>query len=387
MTLNFKHIIKRVSVSIPLCLLLFTLVNLPSNAQKKPGAKKKYVIIGYVGGYKGFIDTTLVDARKLTIINYAFVNVQQNRAVLSKPVSDSVNLRYLAGLKKINPDLKIMISIGGWTWSGNFSDAVLSDTSRQAFAASALAIVQKYNLDGVDIDWEYPAMNGNGNIHRPEDKENYTLMFQALRQDLDQLGQQTGKRLLLSTAAGGFKSFLQHTEMDKAQQYLDYINLMTYDYFPDSAGIAVHHTSLYGSKKYPNPENADRAVNDFVAAGVPKNKLVIGIAFYGHSYQTADTIQNGLGRKVVHEMHSGGYTFTKDSLVNKKGFIYYRDDDAKAAYLFNPTTSQFVTFDDEWSVKNKCQYIKDNGMAGVMFWEYASDKKEYLLKEIDSDLK
>jgi len=86
-------------------------------------------------------------------------------------------------------------------------------------------------------------------------------------------------------------------------------------------------------------------------------------------------------------MRGGGYTFIKDSLITNKAFKYYRDEDAKAPYLFNADTKQFVTFDDEWSVKNKCQYVKDNGMAGVMFWEYSSDKKEYLLKEINHDLK
>jgi len=382
MKLDFTRAQNKVYACAILCWFLLIGINTIAHAQKK------YVIIGYVGGYRGFIDTNMVDARKLTIINYAFVNVQNNRATLSHLVSDSVNLRYLAGLKKRNPDLKIMISIGGWTWSGNFSDAVLSDTSRQAFAASAVAIVKKYQLDGVDIDWEYPDQNGNGNIHRPVDKQNYTLMFQALRQDLDQLQKQTKQKYLLSTAAGGFKGFLQHTEMDKAQQYLDYINLMTYDYFPDSLNVAVHHTALYGSKKYNATEYSDRAVNDFVAAGVPRSKLVIGIAFYGHSYQTADTLHNGLGSKVVRQMRAGGgYTFIKDSLITNKSFKYYRDNDAQAPYLFNNSTNQFVTFDDEWSVKNKCQYVKDNGMAGVMFWEYANDKKEYLLKEINSDLK
>src|ERR1700744_1639214 len=193
-------------------------------------AQNTPVIIGYVGGYKGLINVN-VSPKKLSIINYAFVDVKDNRAWLHREATDTINFRTLNELKKQNPALKVMISIGGWTWSGKFSDAVLTDTARAAFAASAADIVRKYDLDGVDIDWEYPGRPGlEGNVYRPEDKQNYTLMFRDLRHALDSIKQQTHKNYLLTTAAGGFATFLDNTEMGKAQQYLDYINLMTYDF-------------------------------------------------------------------------------------------------------------------------------------------------------------
>jgi len=322
----------------------------------------------------------------LTIINYAFVDVQHNRAWLTNRRTDTNNFKYLVSLKRDNPKLKVLISIGGWTWSKHFSDAVLTDTSRQAFAASAVALIRKYHLDGIDIDWEYPAIQGDSNTVRPVDQQNYTLMFQALRQGLDSVEHETGKKMLLTAAVGGFKGFIRHTEMDKVAQYLNYINLMTYDYQRDS--MAVHHTNLYASKNYTSSENADEAVTDFAAAGVPLSKLVIGVAFYGHSANVADNSRFGLGTKTVKGpyMHLGGYTFIKDSLTNRKGFKYYKDRDAKAPYLYNPQTKQFITYDDEWSVKNKCRYVRKKDMGGVMFWEYDNDKKEYLLNEIDRDL-
>jgi len=364
-----------------LCLLV---LNLTVHAQ---GAKhKKYVVIGYVGGYQGLVDTSLVNADKLTHINYAFVDVQNNRARLTNLKTDSTNFRNLNRLKLKNPDLKILISIGGWTWSGNFSDAALSDTSRKAFAASAVDIIKKYGLDGVDIDWEYPAQRGAGNKFRPEDKQNYTLMFKALREELDQAEKNTGKKLLLTTAVGGFKRFLDLTEMGRAQVYLNYINLMTYDYFQDSLGIAVHHTNLYGSKKYNGEDNADKTVAEYIAAGVPAAKLVMGLAFYGRSSIVAENTQNGLGVKTTGKAEAGGYTLIKDSLINKNGFKYFRDKDAKAPYLYNPSSRQFISFDDEWSVKNKAEYVKDKKMGGLMFWEYTNDKKEYLLDELNKVL-
>jgi len=174
--------------------------------------------------------------------------------------------------------------------------------------------------------------------------------------------------------------------MDKVAGYLNYINLMTYDYQRDS--MAIHHTNLYSSKQYTSSENADQAVTDFAAAGVPFNKLVMGVAFYGHSANVADNSQFGLGTKIIQgpRIRLGGYTFIKDSLTNQKGFKYYKDRAAKAPYLYNATTKQFITYDDEWSVRNKCRYVRKKAMGGVMFWEYDNDKKEYLLNEIDRDL-
>lgn len=384
--INLK-LYKQAAAKAMLCLLPFLLPSITLQAQKAT-KKAKYVIIGYVGGYKGVANMEMVNPEKLTHINYAFVNVKNNRAFLSHEKTDTINFRNLVQLKKRNPALKVLISIGGWTWSGNFSDAVLTDTAREAFSASALAIIKKFDLDGIDIDWEYPGMAGNtGNIYRPEDKVNYTLMFKALRHDLDILEKQAGKKLLLTTAVGAFKRFLDHTEMDKAQQYLDYINLMTYDYFQDGSGIAVHHTNLYASKQYQTENYADKAVSDFIAAGVPASKLVLGVAFYGRSSRVLDITQNGLGMKRAEYIHVGGYTLIKDSLLNQKGFKYYRDRNAEAPYLFNASTKQFISYDDEWSIKAKCNYLIKHKMGGVMFWEYADDKKEYLLNEIDARLK
>lgn len=366
------------------CFGLFVLNALSVSAQKNKA--RHFVVIGYVGGYKGLIDTNMVHAEKLTHINYAFVNIKNNRAFLAHPEKDSMNFVNLKKLKQNNPELKILISIGGWSWSGNFSNAALSDTSRRAFAESAVRMVRKYALDGIDIDWEYPDQSGDGNTYRTGDKQNYTYMFKALRNELDKGQSGHEPRLLLTAAVGGFRQFLQHTEMNKVAHYLDFVNLMTYDYFQDSGGVAVHHTALYSSKKYGMQDNADKAVSDYVSAGVPLSKLVIGMAFYGRSARLRTDSLTGLGMPLNSLMGSGGYTYIKDSLLHKNGFKYYRDRKARAPFLFNASTRQFISFDDEWSVKNKCQYVEKKKMAGVMFWEYADDKKEYLLDKINQVL-
>src|SRR6266487_1352182 len=349
--------------------------------------KKKPVIIGYVGGFRGLIATDSVDVWRLSHINYAFVDIRDNRAWLHNEATDTTNLRKLSELKKINPDLKILISIGGWTWSKNFSDAVLSDTSTQNFASSAVSIVSKYNLDGIDIDWEYPGMIGDSNVYRPEDKGHYTILFKDLRQGLDSLADITRMKYYVTTAVGGSQQYIHHTEIDKVQQYTDYINVMSYDYASGSDPISSHHTNLYVSSNDSNQYSAHRSIQAFIAAGVPPDKIVIGIAFYGKGWQMQSTENNGLYSKAQRPARGGGFTYLKDSLVNKNGYRQYWDAKAKAPYLFNAEKKIFISYDDERSVKEKCKYVRRNHLAGAMFWEYNSDKKEYLLHIIADKFK
>ena len=349
--------------------------------------KTKPVIIGYVGGYRGLIRTDSIDVWRLSHINYAFIDVKDNRAWLHNEKTDTVNLRKLSELKKINPDLKILISIGGWSWSKNFSDAVLTDTSTRNFASSAVAIVAKYNLDGVDIDWEYPGMIGDSNTYRAEDKQGYTNLFRHLRQDLDSLSNITHSKYFITTAVGGSEDYIAHTEMDKVASYADYINVMSYDYADGTDSFSSHHTNLYSSSGDDHQYSADRSINAFLNAGVPPDKIVIGIAFYGKGWQLVSNANNGLYQRAVKPARGGGFTFLKDSVIDRNGYKQYWDRKARAPYLFNDDKRIFISYDDERSVKQKCKYVKRHHLAGAMFWEYFSDRKEYLLKAIAEELK
>ena len=374
----------RRSIKLFLFLLIISLASCKEKPKTLPSLQKK-IIVGYVPGFRGILDGLSIDANKLTHINYAFVNVQDSMAWLTNIETDTVNFRILNKLKKVNPDLKILISIGGWSWSGNFSDAVLTPSSRKKFAKTSAEIVANNDLDGVDIDWEYPGQRGNDNIFRPEDKQNYTLMFKEIRAALDELSKKTGKYYELTTAVGASYSYIEHTEMDKAAKYLDYVNLMTYDFYTsgDSAG---HHSNLYPPEDYEKDASAHKTFNEFVKAGVPAEKLVMGLPFYGRSWIMKSADKHGINMPVEGRARGGGYTYIKDSLVDKKGFVRHWDENAKAPYLFNLETNQLVVYDDEESVKLKCEYVIENNMAGLMFWQYASDTSEYLLDAINENL-
>ncbi len=358
---------------------------LNSCSTKAPAPPQK-AIIGYVPGFRGELKDLNIDATKMTHINYAFVDVRDSMAWLTNMETDTVNFKYLVSLREKNPQLKILISIGGWSWSENFSDAVLTPSSRKKFAATSVDIIHRHGLDGVDIDWEYPGFKGEDNVFRPEDKENFTLMFQAIREELNRLTAQTGKPYLLTTAIPCFQEFIDRTEMGKLQEYLDFVNLMSYDFYVagDTAG---HHTNLYPSTSYEYNESAQKAFEAYTAAGVPASKLVMGIAFYGRSWIMKSNDNWGIDRPVDSVARGGGYSYIKDSLSVRPGFVRHWDDKAKAPVLFNETTRQMVSYDDEESVMHKCNYVKEHQMGGVMFWQYASDPKLYLLDAINQNLR
>jgi chitinase len=367
-------------------ILLLQLVGCRNEREQDSSERSNKVVIGYIPGYAGIFDASTVDAEKLTHINYAFVDVKDSSAWLTNITTDTLNFRNLNALKKQNPQLKVMISIGGWSWSENFSDAVLTDQSRKKFAYSGKKIVEQYNLDGIDIDWEYPGMKGEDNVFRGEDKENFTLMFQAIRESLDSLGAKTGKTYDVSTAIPCFPGFYKITDMAKASRFINYVNLMAYDFYV-AGPKAGHHSNLFSTENDSTEDSGDKAYRMLTQMGVPASKLVLGIPFYGRSWIMKTNENRGINREIDSVLRGGGYTFLKDSIMQKTGFTRYWDERAKVPYLWNEETRQLIAYDDEQSIKEKCNYVKEKGMAGVMFWQYASDPKEYLINAIQASLK
>jgi len=348
--------------------------------------EKKYKIIGYVAGWKG-VDTNKIDGTKLTHINYAFANVIDGRVVEGegREQADKENLAKLNSLKKVNPELKILISIGGWTWSKGFSDAVLTEDSRKKFTASAFDYLIRHDLDGLDFDWEYPALQGDNNPYRPEDKENFVQMLKSIREALDSLGSLDNTHYLSTIASAGFKEYLDVNDLGQAQQYLDFINIMTYDYIVQSSTDTTgHHTNLFTIK--PSGRSSEKAVNDHVAAGVPIEKLVMGMAFYGRSWRDVNSDNNGLFQV---GKGSGNYSYSAIvNLMKDSSFVKHWDNDSKAPFLWNEKERIFVTFEDTESIFQKSEFIKKRKMGGAMFWEYSEDTEDNtLLNAIYESLK
>lgn len=378
--MNKRQYLLFVVITIVLSSIMFT------SCEKSIDKSKEKVVIAYVFVRDNLVKPENIAVEKLTHINYAFADVQDG--VIKKGFEkDEENFKILNSLKERNPDLKILISVGGWTWSGNFSDMALTEESRNKFAKSAVEFVRKYKLDGVDIDWEYPGLPGIGNPHRPEDKENFTLLLKAIREELDKYEKQDNKHYLTTIAAGAFDKFVNATDMGEAAKYLDFVNLMTYDFCEaEMDSIASHHTCLYTNPQAPKNRSTHHAVQIFHEAGVPLHKIVIGSAFYGRSWGEVASENNGLFQTGEPVRINSSYKSIRSELTGDGGFQRYWDDVAKAPYLYSDSAKIFISYDDTVSVKLKCDYINENKLRGIMFWEYHGDYQNELLNVMSDKL-
>jgi chitinase len=347
------------------------------------GVPASKVVVAYVFPRVGALQPGQIDPHLITRINYAFANIKDGRMVMGSEL-DPQNFAYLTSLRKENPSLTVLVSVGGWDWSGGFSDAVLTEQSRQVFIESAVAFLKSYDLDGLDIDWEYPGLAGAGHKFRAEDGANFTVLLKELRKRFDRETETTGRRLYLTFAAGAMDEYLEHTEMAKAQQFVDTVNLMTYDYSEaGSDRIANHHAPLYTNPENPKKGSVDGSVKGLEAAGVPARKIVLGVPFYSHLWGEVGAENHGLfqpGKPVKGDWAPYG-AISSDFLSN--GYVRYWDAVSKAPYLYNAEKKIFVSYEDPESLGLKCDYILKNKLAGVMFWEYSGDPSGTLLKTID----
>jgi chitinase len=351
----------------------------PDSKTDESNDTDKYRVIAYVNGIN--VDNwgpNLEKAKMITHINYAFANIKDGRMVLGDS-SDIEDFIWLNGLKKVNPDLQILISVGGWGWSGNFSDAVLTEQARERFANSAVEFMLAYELDGVDLDWEYPGLPGAGNTHRPEDKENFTAILKRIRQKLDSVGG-SDHHYLLTIATAASQRYLDHTEMDLAQEYLDFINIMTYDYHGGGNRVTGHHSNFTHSDEDPDrrPMSSEIAVNQHLEAGIPKEKLVLGVPFYGRWWKGAYPENNGLFQPTYGPTGAWNYYQLADSLVNNSEFELFWDDKSSAPFIYRKSDSLFVTFENKESLALKTQYVVDRGLNGIMFWQFNGDNGDLL---------
>lgn len=360
---------------LPVVILFWFLACSPKEKSLEPEAKP-FHIIGYVAGWKD-IKPDEIPAEKLTHINYAFANVADGVVshMEGQAEKDSLNFLKLQELKKRNPELKILVSIGGWTHSKGFSDAVLTSESRKKLTASGIDFLLKFQLDGLDFDWEYPGYPGDNNPYRPEDKENFVAMLKSFREALDSVGNLNGKHYLNTIASGGFREYLEANNLAEAQKYLDFINIMAYDFYTAGDDTTGHHANLFPSGA--KGRSADTAVKEHIEFGVPAEKLVLGVPFYGRMWKGVAPKDNGLFHPGKYEM---GLPYVQVFALSKNS-SYKRHWDIKghAPYLFSVKDSTWITYEDPESLRWKVSYIKEKRLAGAMFWEMSEDNTGSLL--------
>ncbi len=369
-----------------LCLVCLAIAATVACCETPPSENPDRVIVGYVFPQNGTLPGP-VDAHGMTRINYAFAVVRNGRVVLPED-EDRLNLTQLTALRKQNPSLTVLISVGGWLGSGGFSDAALDTKSRAVFVDSAIALVEQYDLDGVEIDWEYPGTPGAGNRFRKEDKHNFTLLLNDLHEGLTMQSKRAHRPLYLTIAAGASQEFLDHTEMGQASRYLDTVNLMTYDYYEaGSDRITGNHAPLLTNPADPKQESADASVRAFEAAGVPAEKIVLGVPFYGRMWGQVADINHGLFQPGTAIPNSyAPYGIIATSMLNN-GYERFWDAASKVPTLYNKDKRIFVSYEDPESLALKCEYVQTHKLGGIMFWSYFNDSQGELLGVINRALR
>ena len=375
-------------------------------------------------------------AGKLTVINYAFGNVSADgtcfeanaagvgdawadyqRPVGAEESVDGVadtaeqplkgNFNQLRKLKAKNPQLRAVISLGGWTWSKYFSDAAATDAARKKFVSSCIGLYLGGDLpqlgsaeggpgagagvfDGIDIDWEYPGGGGDaGNVVRPEDGRNYTLLMQEFRRQLDALGGKRHTRYLLTAAVPAGEAKADQLEIGKVARSVDWLNLMTYDLHGswEAQGPTDHQANLFSDPADPSPQNAgysaDRVVRHYLAEGLPAAKAVLGVPFYGYGWTG---VPDG-GRAGLYQAATGlaqGGSLPYNRIKDLPGAVH-EDRVHGATWKYDGT--EFWTYDTPELLTRKARYVRALGLGGVMAWSLDNDDAQgSLVSALDAGL-
>jgi chitinase len=384
-------------------LILLLLAAAPLSAQSQP----TFRIVGYFASWsiydRGYFVTD-IPAEKLTHLNYAFATVSDTGEItLSDPQADTDfaypgdadnqplkgNFHQFQLLRQAHPQLQTLISIGGWSQSGKFSDVALTAASRAKFARSVVAFILHYGFDGADIDWEYPTGSGDaGNIERPEDKDNFVLLLAELRAQLDAQEAQDGHHYLLTIALGSNRDAIQPLDWAKITPSLDWINLMTYDMAGEWSEVTDFNAPLYASG---DALSDDIAVRTLLGLGVPADKIVMGAPFYGRGWSGVGSTNHGLRQPFktipAGTSEAGSYDYY-DLAANYLGkYPRFWDNTAESPWLYDKASGLVITYDDPESLGKKAEYVRGSKLGGMMIWELSQDTPDSaLLTAIDQGL-
>lgn len=346
-----------------------------------------YKVVCYYGSWAvyrpgaGKFNVEDIDPFICTHIVYGFAGLGSDHKIRSLDSWNDLADNYGKGafkrftaLKKQNPKLKALIAIGGWNeGSVKYSAMAQQPAARKVFAESVVDFCKKYNFDGLDMDWEYPASRGG----KPEDKANFVALLRELSQEFKPYG------LLLTAAVSAGKHFMDPAyDVPQVSKYLDFINVMAYDYHGGWETKVGHHAPLY-SRPEEKPEdhilNVNFSVNYWIQKGAPRDKLVLGMGLYGRSFTLSraenhkpgdEAPQKGRAGPYTREPGSLGYNEICESFARGKWTVV-KDPFFMAPYAFQDR--QWVGYDDMESITAKVEFAKAMGLAGGMVWSIETD--------------
>lgn len=424
-----KHIRKIIGIILALALLV---TMTPAGSETAKAASGKNIVVyfpnwGIYNAAHRSITVGMIPWDKVTVINHAFFEVDSSFKLASTDTfadfdkmmdhSEGWDTNQLRGhfgeykyYKNLYPNVKIIISVGGWTRGQNFHAMAASTSSRAVFIQSVIDFLKKYPfIDGIDLDWEYPGVNRaadpNDQYDRgcpggPEDKQNFTSLLREIRQAYNNNGL-SGKLLTIAAPSGYDKLALQ--EPNVYAQYLDWLNVMTYDMHGAWETTTNHQSPLYANPNDPsgtspvdikNKYNTDSAMKTLQQVYyIPAEKLYVGSPFYSRGWKGVTGGVNGMygtatgaatGTWDNAQSPGGQYPyFTLKTMENQGGYVKYRDDTyTKTPWLYNASQGILLSYEDATSLGARCDYINSNGYGGLIIWEISGDTSDYELTTV-----
>jgi chitinase len=347
----------------PRLLFLLLTITLSAPATQAQTPPHPLAVIGYYAGRSTAVDS--FPTQELTHIIFSFCHLNGNQLHVDN-IRDTATIQKLVSLKQTHPDLKVILSLGGWGGCKTCPDVFATEKGRTEFVYSVKELTNYFHTDGIDLDWEYPALvNVPGYPFYPEDKDHFTALIRLLRKEL-------GNDKEISFAAGGYTDYLK-TSIDwkNVAPLVNYINLMTYDLVNGYATMTGHHTPLFSTPG--QVESTDHAVRYLDSIGVPLHKIAIGLAFYGRVFNDVDSVNGGLYQP-CHFYRGISYRDQAMWLSADSGWTYHWDPIARAPWSYNARKRRMASYDDTASVRLKTLYALRKGLGGVMFWQLTEDR-------------
>ena len=395
--------------SVPLLAIVVTLLLCwlgPETVAQGLSSSDRPLVIGYLASWTiaaSGLRIADIPAERLTHIAYAFGKVSDSGlAALLDPCRDAGECQEgevpsapggyfadLLALKQSHPSLQVLIAVGGWTGSKNFSDVAVNDEARKRFVASCKDLyIRKYPglFDGIDIDWEFPVEGGlPDNVYRPEDGENFGLLMAEFRRQLDSLSPPRSGRYVLSIAVSAAPDLVRHLELKHLADTVDWINVITYDYHEGSK-LVHFNAPLFKTANDPTPGlNVQTSIQALLNAGVPNSKLIVGVPFYARAYSEVASKDAGLFQ-IGNPMDAIPYRVLLGQNLESSDFQRFWNAEAQAPWLYSAKSKIWITYDDPTSLARKAAYVREHGLGGIMIWELSDDDGS-LLNAIDRGLK
>lgn len=383
-------------------IILLVVILFPTIGPAQAQGREEFRVVGYYSSYNiytlGYYITD-IPADYLTHLIYANIGISENGQCVSVdtwadfdfgyPGDQQVqrlkgNFNQLQKLDADRPQLTLMMSVGGWEHSEQFSAVAATEESRQRFAASCVAFMREYEFEGIDIDWRYPVSGGIA-FGVEEDKQNFTLLLQAVREELNAWEAEDERIYELSLTMPPFPEHLENYELADLPRYVDFINLLAFGYEGEWSEITGHIAPLYLNERDPRtpelqePLTVSGTVDAYLTAGVPAESIVLAIPFFGQSwhnvrpndyfglFSTHSGIPNGT--------RAGGWLYYRDlaTFINSPNYTLFFDQNARVPWLYNEQSRIAISYEDEVSARQKAAYVRRMGLGGVAAYELSFD--------------